>query len=125
MASTRLGVSSTSHTVWPPGPVDTPSTLTPACVRSDASRRSSTVTSTNSRIHWGRIFTGFEHLPQRHRGTENKTAKEFSVSLCLCGGLCLSCELLQKPHIALEEQLDVIDAPARSEEHTSELQSHS
>src|SRR5207245_4159310 len=64
----------------------------PSAVRSSARRRSSTVRSTNSRSQCGESF-----IVQGQRPTTNDQRRFLP-------------KLLQKPHIPLEEQLQIVDA---------------
>src|SRR5206468_3757540 len=96
---------SISKTVSSPEPLIA-STAMPAAVRSSASRRSSTRSSTKSRIHCGESFiSGFQ--------LSAISFQLFSCPRIPLGSLraeSFSPKLLQKPDITLEEQLNVIHA---------------
>src|ERR1051325_8413525 len=118
MASTRLGVKSTSKTVRSPSPsID--STEMPARVKSSASFRSSTGISTNSRSQLGMIFmslvSGRSSLANLRWISQRLTTRDQRPSR----------KLLQKPHMSVKEQLqigyavehggDAVDTHAESE----------
>src|SRR6185437_7657622 len=107
MQSGRLVVISISNT--PSSPTD--STAVPVSVRSSASLRSSTFRSTNSRIHVGEIFIRLSALgswplaqsrPLERGSFVNRQSAIVNLS-----------ELFQKPHIPLEQQLNVVNAVAQ------------
>src|SRR5580692_8403596 len=89
MASGRFVPISISKTVSAPDPM-IPSTAIPDAVKSSASRRSSTVSSTNSRTHCG----------------ESLIASIAPASRRLCH--CPLRPLPQEPHVPLKEQLQIV-----------------